>query len=145
VDNFCGTTLLGRSIRVDHVEQYRLPKHLQNKEEDGENDDEGNQKTVPRGNNIEPGHAYQGQNLANSFTIHQGQDLFQAPSSQVEKEEENDNYLHLYPPIPDNDEADHDKRLKKRNKKKRSKDMKHNEEKKRKRDKKTKKESKNYE
>ena len=29
VDNLCGVTLVGRTIRVDHVENYRLPKNLQ--------------------------------------------------------------------------------------------------------------------
>jgi len=31
VDNFNGTTILGRTIRVDHVLKYKLPKHLQDK------------------------------------------------------------------------------------------------------------------
>jgi len=33
VDNFAGSRVLGRSIRVDHVEKYRLPKHILEKEE----------------------------------------------------------------------------------------------------------------
>ena len=32
VDNFNGIKLLGRSLRVDHVEDYRLSKHLRGKE-----------------------------------------------------------------------------------------------------------------
>lgn len=53
--------ILGRSIRVDHVEKYRLPKHLLEKEEAIRTD---------------PGHAYEGQELASEFRLDQGQDLF---------------------------------------------------------------------
>lgn len=66
VDNFCGIKILGRSIRVDHVEKYRLPKHLQ----------------CPSGNidSVEPkssvGHAYHGTKLANDYTLSNGQNLF---------------------------------------------------------------------
>lgn len=65
VDNFCGSKILERSIRVDHVEKYRLPKHLLEKEE---------HENVPC--NTDPGHAYNGQELANNYDINQGQDLF---------------------------------------------------------------------
>eukprot|EP00536_Pseudo-nitzschia_multiseries_P006063 jgi/Psemu1/168305/gw1.125.110.1 len=34
VDNLCGVSVLGRSLRVDHVERYRLPKKLQEQEEE---------------------------------------------------------------------------------------------------------------
>ncbi len=63
VDNFAGIKILGRSIRVDHVENYRLPKHLQQEED----------------NEVKHGHAYQGMELSNSFTIHDGHDLFAPP------------------------------------------------------------------
>jgi RNA-binding motif X-linked protein 2 len=33
VDNFTGATILGRMLRVDHVLRYKLPKHLQDKED----------------------------------------------------------------------------------------------------------------
>mmetsp|Transcript_1773 Transcript_1773/g.2546 ORF Transcript_1773/g.2546 Transcript_1773/m.2546 type:complete len:266 (-) Transcript_1773:47-844(-) len=70
VDNFCSTKLLGRSLRVDHVETYRLPKHIIEQEEQKEERNES--KTGP-------GHAYHGKQLANSYNIHHGQDLFATP------------------------------------------------------------------
>ena len=69
--------ILGRSIRVDHVENYRLPKHLAERE-NGENSGSGG----GAGNKTDktaPGHAYQGQELASSFDISKGQDLFAGP------------------------------------------------------------------
>ena len=79
--------ILGRPIRVDHVENYRLPKHLADRES-GENGNGGD------GSNIDktgPGHAYQGQELASSFDISKGQDLFGGP--QVDKSTEKDERL----------------------------------------------------
>ena len=73
VDNFAGIKILGRSIRVDHVENYRLPKHLQKQEQD---DDNNNDNPY---NEVKDGHAYQGVELSNSFSIHNGQDLFAPP------------------------------------------------------------------
>ena len=64
VDNFAGTKVLGRSMRVDHCEKYRLPKELLEKEEARRTD---------------PGHAYQGKDMANDFSIEAGQDLFAKP------------------------------------------------------------------
>ena len=61
VDNFCGMKVLGRSIRVDHVEQYRLPKKLQEEEasrtEGSVNTDGG------------AGHAYKGIELENKYNV----------------------------------------------------------------------------
>mmetsp|Transcript_4998 Transcript_4998/g.9661 ORF Transcript_4998/g.9661 Transcript_4998/m.9661 type:complete len:258 (+) Transcript_4998:158-931(+) len=69
--------ILGRSIRVDHVEKYRLPKHLaEEKGGDSVGADAGalsNQK-----HRTAPGHAYQGQELASAYDISKGQDLFAA-------------------------------------------------------------------
>lgn len=65
VDNLTGAKILGRSIRVDHVEQYRLPKELLEKEE--------------AERNLGAGHAYDGVDLKNHYNIHQGQDLFGGP------------------------------------------------------------------
>jgi RNA-binding motif X-linked protein 2 len=67
VDNLTGTKVLGRSLRVDHCEQYRLPKELLEKEE-------------KLANMTDPGHAYQDKELANTFSIQQGQDLFAKPA-----------------------------------------------------------------
>jgi hypothetical protein len=50
---------------VDHVENYRLPKHLMEKEETA--------RTAG------PGHAYQDQELANEYSLQRGQDLFAPP------------------------------------------------------------------
>jgi len=78
VDNFNGSQVLGRSLRVDHVENYRLPKHLREKEE-GEGDDgegEGVNKRIDEDGDLKSGHAYEGKELANSFDINQGHDLF---------------------------------------------------------------------
>mmetsp|Transcript_13730 Transcript_13730/g.17917 ORF Transcript_13730/g.17917 Transcript_13730/m.17917 type:complete len:311 (-) Transcript_13730:522-1454(-) len=67
VDNFCGIELCGRSLRVDHVENYRLPKHLLEKEEQ-----DGVDIT-------KPGLAYHGKEMANKFSLDSGQDLFAPP------------------------------------------------------------------
>ncbi|KAL3925885.1 MAG: hypothetical protein SGILL_000097 [Bacillariaceae sp.] len=69
VDNFVGTQVLGRSIRVDHVEHYRLPKKLQEQEE-------AQKKKQFAG----AGHAYEGKELENKYNVSKGVDLF-APAS----------------------------------------------------------------
>ena len=72
VDNFVGTKVLERSIGVDHVEKCRLPKELLEKEE---------------ANRTDPGHAYQGKDMVNEFSIQQGQDLFAKPAPTETKPE----------------------------------------------------------
>ena len=70
VDNFNGSKVLGRSMRVDHVENYRLPKEIREKEEEGEVD-------IGRDDGVlKAGHAYKGKEMKNSYGIHEGQDLF---------------------------------------------------------------------
>jgi len=88
VDNFNGTMVLGRSLRVDHVENYRLPKHLREKEErggDADADDnananaaeeEGQNERIDQHGHLKAGHAYHGKQLANEYDINQGHDLF---------------------------------------------------------------------
>jgi len=71
VDNLCGVSILGRSLRVDHVENYRLPKSLQDKEEEL-------QRRLLENKGMQ-GHAYEGVELANEFNLGQGQDLFAKP------------------------------------------------------------------
>ena len=78
VDNFNGATLMGRLLRVDHVLRYKLPKHLQDKEDAA---DEA--KYGPEGGATEEdeakyvaGHAYKGKELANAYNIGQGVDLY---------------------------------------------------------------------
>jgi hypothetical protein len=62
--------ILGRSLRVDHVEKYRLPKKLLEAEEE---------KGAP---DLGAGHAYKDAELTNDYNIHQGQDVF-APVDQT--------------------------------------------------------------
>lgn len=91
VDNLCGSVVLGRTLRVDHVEKYRLPKHVQQREDQEKNSQKGaasagssagsdddKNKTISV---AEAGHAYKGQELASSYDIHSGQDLFAAPKN----------------------------------------------------------------
>ena len=63
VDNLGGIELCGRTLRVDHVEKYRLPKHLQEQ-------DESSRKVV------EPGRDHDRARLDSDFSLHHGQDLF---------------------------------------------------------------------
>jgi len=80
VDNFCGVMVLGRSIRVDHVEQYRLPKKLQEEEAS---------KTAGLTNGV-AGHAYKDMELENKYNVHQGMDLFAPPSLNVKNDNDKD-------------------------------------------------------
>jgi RNA-binding motif protein, X-linked 2 len=73
VDNFNGIKLLGRVLRVDHVDQYKLPKEIREREE--ERLEENPDADV----NIGPGHAYSSKELANEFSITQGQNLWNQP------------------------------------------------------------------
>jgi len=57
-------------MRIDHVERYRLPKHVLEREEEEEKE-----------RLLQPGHAYLGKQVANQYNIEQGQDLFAKPSS----------------------------------------------------------------
>jgi RNA-binding motif protein, X-linked 2 len=75
VDNLCGITLCGRSLRIDHVENYRLPKNIMEKEE------ELKQKGIISAD--ESGKALPG--IANEFSLDRGRDLF-APSSHGQHE-----------------------------------------------------------
>ena len=69
--------LLGRSLRVDHVEKYRLPKKLLEKEE------EEKEHGAPY---FGAGHAYKDAELMpNKFDIHQGQDLFAPVEKSAER------------------------------------------------------------
>jgi hypothetical protein len=63
--------LCGRSLRVDHVENYRLPKHLLEKEE----------HLALLAKSKTTGLAYHGQELASQFSLQDGLDLFAPPPS----------------------------------------------------------------
>ena len=83
VDNLTGSMVLGRTLRVDHVEKYRLPKHVQEKEDEKAANGDGGDDT----DDIhEAGHAYKEQELASSFNIQQGHDLFAPPPQQPKNE-----------------------------------------------------------
>ena len=83
VDNFNGIKLLTRTLRCDHVDKYKLPKEVREKE--GDAIEEDNTHTVKIG----PGHAYQNKELENQFNVTQGVDLWAKPSaiSKAETEE----------------------------------------------------------
>ncbi|CAH0520495.1 unnamed protein product [Peronospora belbahrii] len=74
VDNLNGYKLLDRVLRVDHVLKYKLPKDLQ---EDSDSDDaEAGKERRQRGL---PGHAYEGKDLASSYNLQKGVEVFAAP------------------------------------------------------------------
>ena len=60
-------------MRVDHVEKYRLPKNLQEKEDDQEGGGAGEK-------DFGPGHAYKDRELKNKYSLDKGRDLFAPPS-----------------------------------------------------------------
>ncbi|KAL7523682.1 hypothetical protein ACHAXR_000541, partial [Thalassiosira sp. AJA248-18] len=77
-----GSMVLGRTLRVDHVEKYRLPKHVQEKEDEKLNEGAAAASAAASkssGGAAEAGHAYKDQELANSYNIQSGQDLFAPP------------------------------------------------------------------
>mmetsp|Transcript_16237 Transcript_16237/g.24566 ORF Transcript_16237/g.24566 Transcript_16237/m.24566 type:complete len:245 (+) Transcript_16237:41-775(+) len=94
VDNLGGSCVLGRMLRVDHVERYRLPKHVLEREEkealEAEEDDSDEKKIGA----AEAGHAYKGQELASEYDIHAGQDLFAAPKKSNHNQREEASTTH---------------------------------------------------
>jgi RNA recognition motif-containing protein len=83
VDNFVGISICNRSLRIDHVENYRLPKHILEKEEEDEGGEGGGggSEEATMTKKTGPGHAYVGQELANEYSIEHGMDLFAPPPS----------------------------------------------------------------
>lgn len=79
VDNLTGSQVLGRTLRVDHVDKYRLPKHLQEKEDENANNDDDEGAAASSSGVADAGHAYKDQELASEYNIHSGHDLFAAP------------------------------------------------------------------
>lgn len=107
VDNFVGVQILGRSLRVDHMEQYKLPKKLLEAEEGKGAPDTG------------AGHAYKDKELSNQYSIHQGHDLFAAPAPEKEPKKEKkrkDRKKHDKKRDRKYDSDDSDRRRKKRRK-----------------------------
>eukprot|EP01039_Chlorochromonas_danica_P006972 gene6972-7714_t len=81
VDNFNGMKLLGRMLRCDHVENYKLPKHIREQEEEM-------LKSNPQAElRLGPGHAYKNQELASHHDIVKGVNLW---DNSKEKEEDID-------------------------------------------------------
>ena len=73
-------------MRVDHVERYNLPKHLREKEEQAEKDGTAD----PSASGVaEAGHAYKDEELASSYNIQSGQDLFARPDPEAKAEDDN--------------------------------------------------------
>ena len=70
VDNFNGIKLLGRTLRCDHVDKYKLSKDVRKREEDRLDEDPEAEPDVG------PGHAYNDQEMANSFSIKEGTDVW---------------------------------------------------------------------
>lgn len=92
VDNFNGIKLLGRTLRCDHVDKYKLSKDVRKREEDKLDDDPEAEPDVG------PGHAYNDQEMANAYSISSGPDVW-APvrseqSSSSSGKIENDIYHH---------------------------------------------------
>jgi RNA-binding motif protein, X-linked 2 len=76
VDNFNGIKLLGRTLRCDHVDKYKLSKDVKKREEDKlDNDPEAEP-------DVGPGHAYNDQEMANDFSISKGTDVWAPVKSQ---------------------------------------------------------------
>lgn len=140
VDNLCGAEVLGRNLRVDHVERYRLPKHVLEKEEkemaekeEGGDDSSGNEKKKKTISAAEAGHAYKGQELATSYDIHSGQDLFAAPK--IQRDDLTDNQREETTNNQDNDDSIMDNKAeRKRRKEERAQKRKEKEEHRRKKD-----------
>jgi RNA-binding motif X-linked protein 2 len=89
VDNFNGVKLLGRVVRCDHVEQYRLPKEVREKAEELLEVD-------PTADlNIGPGHAYKGKHLENKFDISTGVDIW-APVTNSDANNHSDERRNIY-------------------------------------------------
>jgi len=93
VDNFTGSQLLGRTLRCDHVDNYRLPKELREKEE-----------------RWEAGHAYKDKELASAYNVNSGQDLFAGMETTRKEESE----YKLIPELDDDDDDDDIERKQKR-------------------------------
>ena len=70
LDNFNGIKLLGRTLRCDHVDKYKLSKDVRKREEDRLDEDPEAEPDVG------PGHAYNDQEMANSFSIKEGTDVW---------------------------------------------------------------------
>lgn len=78
VDNFNGTTLLKRTLRCDHVQEYRLPKEVREKEMEALEEDPDARV------DIGPGHAYKNAELATEHDVSKGVDLWRKEKEPVQ-------------------------------------------------------------
>jgi RNA-binding motif X-linked protein 2 len=87
VDNFNNTQLLDRLIRCDHVDKYKLPKDIKDKEI------EALEENPNVSLKIKAGHAYKFKDLASEHNIEKGVDLWKPLEDlKVKKQRsENDN------------------------------------------------------
>ena len=116
VDNFNGIKLLGRVLRCDHVDQYRLPKEVRQREEELLSADP---EAMP---DISAGHAYKTKELASSFTISAGIDVWAAPINPTDYVNELGTNIHKEVSTEFNEsEDDMDMKNKKEKKEKKSK------------------------
>lgn len=76
VDNFNNIEVLGKTLRVDHVHQYKLPKDVRERESKILEEDPGADVVIGAG------HAYKDQSLLNQYSISHGQDLW-APATSL--------------------------------------------------------------
>jgi hypothetical protein len=74
---------LGRTLRCDHVEKYKLPKEIRQKEE------ERLESNPEASVDIGPGHAYQDKELENEFNIQKGVKVWGGSEDDNDKEENN--------------------------------------------------------
>jgi RNA-binding motif X-linked protein 2 len=126
VDNFNGIKLLGRTLRVDHMDQYRLPAEVKEQElkklEELEKERKRGKGTRENVNiSIEAGHAYRNKELANKYNIQKGVNLWDAKRGLEGEEEEEES----------DKESDKDEKKRKKHKnKEEKKKKKHRDEKK---------------
>jgi RNA-binding motif X-linked protein 2 len=113
VDNFNGITLLGRMLRCDHVDQYKLPKEIREKEEAAIDDD------PTRNIAIGPGHAYYGKELQGEYTIDHGINMWEKPSEQRKRQRDSSDMEHR---SDDKQKKKHKQKHESKKKKKYSKD-----------------------
>jgi RNA-binding motif X-linked protein 2 len=77
VDNFNGTKLLGKTLRVDHVENYKLPKEVIEREKKRLEDNPDAELVIA------PGSSYIDRELQNSYTISDGVNPWQQPKPEA--------------------------------------------------------------
>ena len=79
VDNMNGVQVLGRTLRCDHVSQYRLPKDVREREEERLASDPSTDVLLG------PGHAYEKAEaeglVEGEFSLQRGQDVWGVPAS----------------------------------------------------------------